>query len=122
VAKILRTWTHPDKLEAFIEQTWREMPALGLMRLVLEVAHDKVEEQDQNYPDPGMLVGDRRLTERHVTKDQIRSILEAIAVTTGMIVIKNKDYEFEMIAPVDTILEAMEHAADEEIAIPRHAR
>jgi Histidine kinase-, DNA gyrase B-, and HSP90-like ATPase len=117
VAKILTTWTRPDKLENFVEATWRELPELGLMRLVLQVAHDKVQEQDQNFPDPGMLVGDGRLSKRHVTKDQIRHILEAVAVTTGMIVIKDQaNYEFDMKAPVETILEAMACAAKEEVA------
>ncbi|MGA3284853.1 MAG: ATP-binding protein [Verrucomicrobiota bacterium] len=117
VAKILTTWTHPDKLEEFIEATWREMPELGLMKLVLQVAHEKVEEQDQNFPDPGMLVGDSRLTRRNVTKRQVEHILEAVAVTTGMIVIKDTNrYEFDMKAPVDTILQAMTRAAEEEIS------
>lgn len=116
VAKILTTWIHPDKLEDFVEETWRELPELGLMRVVLTVAHEKMREQEQNFPDPGMLVGDERLVRREVTKEKVKHILEAVAITTEMVVIRNrKDYEFEIKAPVDTILEAMAHAADEEV-------
>ncbi len=82
--------------------------------MVLEVAHDKMSEHDQNFPDPGMLVDDKRLSSRKVKKEQVRHILEAVAVTTGMIVIKNREtYEFDMKAPVATILDAMSVAATE---------
>jgi hypothetical protein len=114
VAKILTTWTRPDELEEFIEKTWRELPELGLMRLVLEVAHEKSKEHDLNFPDPGMLVGDPRLVRRRTTKDQIRHILEAVAVTTGMVVIQNTTtYEFAVMAPVETILDAMTTVSQE---------
>jgi len=84
------------------------------MKLVLEVAHEKTVEQDKNFPDPGMLVGDSRLLARNVTKDEIRHILEAVAVTTGMVVIRDKsNYEFSITAPVETILSAMTQAAAE---------
>jgi hypothetical protein len=117
VAKILTEWTHPDTLEDFVEETWREFPAeYGLMKLVLEVAHDKMVEHEHNFPDPGMLVGDARLVKRRLTKDEVKHILEAVAVTTGMIVIKNQHtHEFDMKAPVETILEAMTRASKEEI-------
>jgi hypothetical protein len=115
VAKILMTWTHPDELETFIETTWRELPELGLMKVVLQVAHEKCVEDDRNLPDPGMLVGDSRLARRKITKDEVKSILDAVAVTTGMIVITDrKTYEFRVDAPVDTILEAMAEAAKED--------
>jgi hypothetical protein len=116
VAEILTTINHPDELEAFIEKTWRELPDLGLMKLVLEVAHEKSAEHDKNFPDPGMLVGDSRLALRHITKEDVRHILEAVAVTTGMVVIKDRQsYEFSVTAPVETILEAMTQAATEKL-------
>ena len=114
VAEILTTSKNPADLESFIEAKWRELPDLGLMKLVLEVAHEKTVEQDKNFPDPGMLVGDSRLLARNVTKDEIRHILEAVAVTTGMVVIRDKsNYEFSITAPVETILSAMTQAAAE---------
>jgi len=116
VAEILTTANHPDRLEAFIEAKWRELPDLGLMKLVLEVAHEKSAEHDQNFPDPGMLVGDSRLSARHITKDQVKHILEAVAVTTGMVMVKDRQsYEFSVTAPVDTILAAMTQAAAEKL-------
>jgi len=116
VAEILTTVNHPDKLEAFIENKWRELPDLGLMKLVLEVAHEKSSEHDQNFPDPGMLVGDSRLAGRHVTKEQVKHILEAVAVTTEMVTIKDRQsYEFSVTAPVDTILAAMTRASTERL-------
>jgi len=88
VIAILTTPKHPDDLEEFIEQQWRELPELGLMRDVLEAAHQIISDDDQNFPDPGGLVRDPKLKKRGVTKEQVRQILDAVAVTTGMIVIK----------------------------------
>jgi len=124
VAKILTTWTYPEQLDGFIEEVWRELPELGLMKLVLQVAHEKMEEHDQNFPDPGMLVGDGRLSKRNVNKEQVKHILEAVAVTTGMIVIKDRTtYEFSVTAPVQTILEAMTRVAEEKIsAVPQKGK
>jgi hypothetical protein len=116
VATILTTCKHPDELEAFIEEIWRQLPELGVMKLVLQVAHEQMEEHDKDFPDPGMIVADKRLAKRGVTKNDVQHILHAIAVTTGMIVIKNSNnYEFSMTAPVETILEAMTRAAREVI-------
>lgn len=117
VAEILTAHTRPDQLETFIEEKWRELPDLGLMKLVLDVAHDKSVEQDLNFPDPGMLLGDTRLLNHRLTKEQIKHILEAVAITTGMITIRDTTtYEFSFNAPVDTILSAMAQAASENIS------
>ncbi len=119
VATILRKWKHPNNLEAFIEKTWRELPDLGLLKLVLDVAHEKSAKHDKVFPDPGMLCGDSRLEVRGVDKDQVQYILEAVAITTGMIVIKDRSrYEFELKASVETILDAMTRASEEEISTP----
>jgi len=116
VATILTTFTPPDKIEEFVEKTWRELPELGLMKLVLQVAHEKCSEHDTNFPDPGMLVGDSRLVRRGMTKPQVRNILDAVAVTTGMVVIRDAtSYEFTVTAPVETILEAMAAASKEDL-------
>lgn len=116
VAAILTTCVGPNELEDFIEKKWRELPELGLMKLVLEVAHEQMEEHDKDFPDPGMIVADKRLVRRGTTKEDIVHILQAVAVTTGMIIIKNPgNYEFSMTAPVETILEAMTRAAEEVI-------
>jgi hypothetical protein len=114
VAKIFTTWKSPDELPAFIEEQWREVPRQRLMKLVLEVAHDQLTEDNHNFPDPGMLVGDPRLRKVGIDKDTVRHILNAVAVTTGLIVIRDqKTFEFDMKAPVDTILQAMTGAAEE---------
>jgi hypothetical protein len=114
VAKILKTWKPPNEMEAFIEEQWRDLPKAGLMRKVLEVAHEKMLEHDHNYPDPGMLVGDKRLA--NIKKDDVKYILEAVAVATGMITIRNrKTYEFSVNAPVETILDAMSATANEDV-------
>ena len=116
VAKILTTRTPPNQLEKFVEKVWRELPELGLMKLVLQVAHEKCSEHDANFPDPGMLVGDSRLAKRGMTKPQVRNILDAVAVTTGMVVIRDPtSYEFTVTAPVETILEAMAAASKEDL-------
>ena len=109
VLKILTTWTPPNQLERFIEETWKEIPDIGLMKLVLQVAHDAVEKDSTNLPDPGMILGDSRIRERKVKREDIIHVLNAVQVTTEMIVMKNtSDYQFELLAPVDTILEALQ--------------
>ncbi len=108
VSNILTTWTHPDDLATFIEDTWKKMPELGLMKLVLTVAHELVEKDSTNFPDPGMILADARIRERKVERIQLIHILEAIQVTTQMILIHNEhDYQFELLAPPETIVEVL---------------
>jgi hypothetical protein len=109
VIKILTTWKHPDELVSFIEETWREMPELGLMRLILTVAHELVIADSTNLPDPGMIVADPRVRKKKVKKEEVITVLQSVELTTRMITITNQsDYRFELNAPVDTILEAMQ--------------
>lgn len=116
IEKILTTFKPPSLLPAFIEEQWRELPELGLMRDVLTVAHEKAADDDQNFPDPGMLIGDMRVKKHKVKKGDVVDILNAVAVTTGMIIIMNRsNHEFKMLAPVATILDAMQAAAKEEV-------
>lgn len=113
VARILTTWKHPDELVPFIEETWRQMPELGLMRLILTVAHDLITEDSTNLPDPGMIVADLRVREKKIKKADVALILQAIELTTRMITITNlNNFQFELNAPVDTIMEAL-RAGDE---------
>ena len=108
IAKILTTWKEPDELEGFIEETWKEVPDIGLMKLVLTVAHDLIQSDEVNLPDPGMILADPRVKGRKIERKEIILVLNAVQIATGMIVIKNSnDFQFEMLAPVDTILEAL---------------
>lgn len=109
IAKILTTFKHPDELEDYIEKTWEEVPDIGLMRLVLEVAHQATVTDDTNFPDPGMILADSRIKKMKVKRDDIIHVLNAVQITTGMILIRNtNDYQFELRAPVETILEALQ--------------
>ena len=109
VEEILTTWNDPDKVEDFIEDVWNKMPELGLMRLILTVAHELVSRDDTNFPDPGMLAGDKRIRERRIEKEKIRQILVAIQISTEMIDIKDTStFEFKLLAPPETILEALQ--------------
>jgi hypothetical protein len=108
VIQILTTWTHPDDVVGFVETTWRELPELGLLRLILTVAHEHVTADATNRPDPGMILGDQRIRAKKLRKDQLVSILQTVQLTTGMLtIIDPKDNTFELNAPVDTILDAM---------------
>jgi len=91
------------------------VPDIGLMRLTLEVAHDAVTTDDTNLPDPGMILADPRIKALKVKREDIIHVLAAIQVTTGMIVIRNAtDYQFELLAPVETIVEALGRQASPE--------
>jgi hypothetical protein len=115
VAKILTTWTHPDKLIPFIEEVWKEMPERGLMRLILTVAHGLVEADSTNKPDPGMIVADSRIRARKIKREEVIDVLKSVELTTGMLTITNpNDCQFELTAPVDTIIEAFNSSYESE--------
>ena len=115
IAKILTTWKHPDDLINFIDQTWKEMPDLGLMRLVLTIAEELSLKDDTNYPEPGMILNDDRIRSLKLPKSDLISILEALSITTHMVLIRNKeDFQFELIAPCDTILESLQREVGKE--------
>ena len=117
VARILTTWTHPDDLEQFIEQTWKELPDLGLMRLILQVAHEQMEKDETNLPEPGMILADERIRKRKLSRANVEHVLETIQITTQMILIQNRpQYQFKLLAPCETILEALQRGADDENA------
>jgi len=115
IATILTTWKHPDDLINFIEQVWKEMPDLGLMKLVLEVAHEQLVKDDTNPPEPGMILADERVRKRKLTREGLIHILEAIQLTTHMILILNRpEYQFKMLAPYETILEVLQRDAEDQ--------
>ena len=107
IIKIFTTWTHPDDLDAFIQTTWNEMPDRGLMHLILTVAWAYITNDPTNKPDPGTIVADPRVAARRVSKEKIKQILMAIQLTTEMITIYGAESSFDMLAPPDSILEAM---------------
>jgi hypothetical protein len=109
VVTILTTWKHPDDLLAFIDETWRQMPEPGLMRLILTVAHDLITDDSTNLPDPGMIVADPRVRSKKIKKDDVINVLLSVELTTHMLTIVDpNDHRFELNAPVDTILDAMQ--------------
>ncbi len=109
IARILTTWTHPDDLVRFIEEIWRELPELGLMRLILTVAHDLITQDSTNLPEVGMILADPRIRKKKVKREDVVTVLEAVQITTRMItIIDPSAHRFELNAPVQTILEAMQ--------------
>src|SRR5207245_6121767 len=123
VAKIVTTWIHPDDLEGFIQQTWKELPDLGLMRLILQIAHEQMEKDEANVPEPGMILADDRIRQmtipandpadltkrRKLVREDLEHILEAIQVTTQLVLIVTRpQYQFKLLAPVETIFEYLQ--------------
>jgi len=109
VATILTTWKHPDEIVPFVQETWRSMPSLGLMRLILNVAHDLMAQDDTNYVEPGMILADPRIRQKKVRREDVVIVLEAVQLTTRMITIVDLNtHRFELNAPVQTILDAMQ--------------
>ncbi len=69
---------------------------------------------DRNFPDPGIIVGDARIRARKISKEDVIHIVEAVAVTTQMIIIRNPTtHEFQVLAPPETVLDAMTRSRDE---------
>jgi DNA-binding protein Fis len=108
IAKILTTFKKPDNMIPFIDKVWHELPDLGLLKLVLDQAQEIVEANTENCPDPGMIVEALRRKNRSVKKEDVITLLQAVQIATGMIVILNdKDYRFRVIAPTATILDSL---------------
>ena len=117
VEKILTTWKHPDDLLQFIDETWKEMPELGLMSLILQIAHEQMEKDQTNPPEPGMILADERIRKRKLSQPDLLSVLQAIQVTTSMILILDKNtYQFKLLAPCETILQALQRRISDENA------
>jgi hypothetical protein len=108
IAKILTTFKKPDNMIPFVDKVWHELPDLGLLKLVLDQAQEIVEANTENCPDPGMIVEALRRKNRSVKKEDVITLLQAVQIATGMIVILNdKDYRFRVIAPTATILDSL---------------
>jgi Histidine kinase-, DNA gyrase B-, and HSP90-like ATPase len=108
LAEILTTWTHPDRVEEFAKVTWETLPNLGHMRTILEVAWQHQQEEDTNVPTPGMILGDPRVRPLKIPQQKFNAILETLATTTGMVVIKDeRTYAFELRAAPEVILDAL---------------
>lgn len=106
---ILTTWVRPSEELAFIQGVWETLPDPGLMRDILEVAYEAQDADSHNFPDPGMVLANERIRARGLTRDQLIHVIEAIAVTTEMLVIRNTaTHEFELLAHPDTILASMQ--------------
>ncbi len=107
-AKILTTFKRPDNMIPFIDKIWSELPDLGLLKLVLDEAQEIVEADTQNCPDPGMIVEALRRKNHSVKKKDVITLLQAVQIATGMIIILNeKDSSFRVIAPTETILHSL---------------
>ena len=60
-----------------------------------------------------MILADERIRDRKVKREELIHVLEAIQITTHMILIQNRsDYQFKLLAPYETILEALQHDED----------
>lgn len=115
VTKILTTWRSPEETESFINAVWKEIPATGLMRLILTVAHELVERDATNRPDAGMILSDERVRNKKIKKEDVIRVLESVELTTRMLTIVDpRDHTFELNAPVETILDAMKADFDAE--------
>jgi len=76
-----------------------------------------VQTDETNFPDPGMILADPRIKKQKVKREDIIHVLIAVQVTTGMIIIRNtNDYQFDLLAPVDTILEALQREPTFEVS------
>ena len=78
----------------------------------LGVMVDRLVQQNRGE---GMILADERIRKRKVKRIELIHILEAIQITTYMILIQNKqDYQFKLLAPYETILEALQQGDDYE--------
>ena len=84
------------------------MPKLGLMKLILTVAHDVMDKGSVNQLEVGMMLNDPRILAKKLLKEDVIRVLYAIQTTTEMIVILNeKDYQFKLLQSPDVIIKAL---------------
>jgi len=109
---ILTTWKRPNEEVEFIQTVWETLPDPGLMRDILEAGYAAQDADANNFPEPGMILADNRIRARGLTREQLIHVLEAIAITTEMLVIRNTaTHEFELLAHPDTILASMQRSS-----------
>lgn len=108
-AKILMSGKDPDELEAYIVEVWKELPPLGVLRDILEAAHEAMEEDAKNLPSPDMLLLHPKVKKHKLASESVDEVIRAVATTTQMIVIRDPTKtRFELLAPVQVILDAMQ--------------
>ncbi|MFV2045079.1 MAG: ATP-binding protein [Anaerolineales bacterium] len=108
LAEILTSDLLPEELDDFIDVKWLELPDTGLIRDILEVAHELMDKDAMNYPDPGMIAGDQRIRDRGISRNEIAKILEVIALGTGRLIIRNHEtHEFVLLASPEDILQSL---------------
>lgn len=114
IEKILTTWIPPSDLEAFIESVWKELPEPGLLRDIISVAWEIQKRDENNPPDPGMIVADERIRCRGIKRAVVERVVEAVEITTHMVLIRDPiSKAFELLSDPETILETMQRSADE---------
>jgi len=114
VKDILTTWKHPNEQEGFIREVWKSLPDSGLMREVLTIAWERQKVDDKNFPEPGIILADPRIMKRGLSRPDIVKIIEAMQIATQMIMVHDKNtHEFEMLAPPDTIFDALTKLPEE---------
>lgn len=103
IETILTTWVHPSKQIKFIDEIWKRLPDLGLLKLILDIAEEQIAKQKINYPHPAMILTDRRAIKKGLDMEKVENTLKTIQLVTGEIVFR-KDGTFEMLARSETIL------------------
>jgi Histidine kinase-, DNA gyrase B-, and HSP90-like ATPase len=115
LVELLLDWRPPAGFDTVIERVWRELPDLGTLRLVLELAWEAQSKDVTNFPEPGMILVDARIRARKLERGQLVGILEAVRTMTGLIEVQDfGPYQFRLEQDPETILEAMTRAGSED--------
>lgn len=108
IKEILTTWKRPDEVEQFVESVWAQLPDLGLLAEILEIAWAHMNKDEHNYPEPGVVIADSRMLKRGISRQDVVRIIEAVQIATQMILIRDKEIcTFELLAPPKMIMEAL---------------
>ncbi|SFL67230.1 Histidine kinase-, DNA gyrase B-, and HSP90-like ATPase [Halogranum rubrum] len=114
IVDILTNDQHPDELVDYVGEIWQETPEPGLMREILDIGWDAQTKNPVNKPAIGMVLGDENILERGIEKQKVANVIEAVAVSTGMVDYDRGEQEFELFQHPDVILEQMMKVPEED--------
>jgi hypothetical protein len=107
IIDILTNSEHPTDLVEYVEEKWEETPEPGIMGEILQIGWEAQKKNRVNKPSIGMVLADERILEREVPKKKVANVIEAVAVSTGMVDYDRQSQEFELFQQPSIILEQM---------------
>jgi hypothetical protein len=89
IEDLLTTWVSPADWISRIDKVWKKMPETGKMKAILRAAWAIQESARKDPPDPGAVTMNPEVAKWNMTVDDVRKIVEALAIATSQVYIMN---------------------------------